>query len=88
MQRFDRLDFLFVESSINLAAHFSREGDSYVTDVSSGDVGPAQGRSCITQSDSVCYRRTDLKDLMGCRPHVMERDYMRGWVVVRHLKAA
>lgn len=84
MQRFGRLDYLFVESGgDNLAAHFSRElvdYSVYVIDVAGGDKVPRKGGPGITQADLLVINKTDLAELVRADLGVMDRDArkMRG----------
>ncbi|RTQ44956.1 urease accessory protein UreG [Hymenobacter gummosus] len=84
MQRFGRLDYLFVESGgDNLAAHFSRElvdYSIYVIDVAGGDKVPRKGGPGITQADLLVINKIDLAELVRADLSVMDRDArkMRG----------
>jgi urease accessory protein len=81
MQRFPRLDMVFVESGgDNLAATFSPELSDltlYVIDVAAGDKIPRKGGPGITKSDLLVINKIDLATLVGASLEVMERDARR-----------
>jgi len=84
MQRFPKLDVVFVESGgDNLAATFSPELSDltlYVIDVAAGDKIPRKGGPGITKSDLLVINKIDLAPMVGASLEVMERDAkkMRG----------
>ncbi len=84
VQRFPRLELIFVESGgDNLAATFSPELADitiYVIDVSAGDKIPRKGGPGITRSDLLVINKTDLAPLVEASLEVMDRDArkMRG----------
>jgi urease accessory protein len=83
-QRFDKLDFIIVESGgDNLSATFSPELADltiYVIDVSAGDKIPRKGGPGITRSDLLVINKIDLAPLVGASLDVMQHDAqkMRG----------
>jgi urease accessory protein len=84
MQRFPRLDLVFIESGgDNLAATFSPELSDltlYVIDVAAGDKIPRKGGPGITKSDLLVINKIDLAPMVGASLEVMARDAkkMRG----------
>jgi urease accessory protein len=81
VQRFDRLDIVFVESGgDNLAATFSPELSDltlYVIDVAAGDKIPRKGGPGITKSDLLVINKIDLAPMVGASLEVMDRDARR-----------
>jgi urease accessory protein len=83
-RRFDRLDFIFIESGgDNLAASFSPELADvtiYVIDVAAGDKIPRKGGPGITRSDLLVINKIDLAPYVGADLAVMASDakMMRG----------
>ncbi len=83
-ERFDKLDFILVESGgDNLSATFSPELADltiYVIDVSAGDKIPRKGGPGITRSDLLVINKIDLAPYVGASLAVMDRDAkkMRG----------
>ncbi|HYR37020.1 MAG TPA: urease accessory protein UreG [Burkholderiales bacterium] len=84
MQRFPKLDVVFIESGgDNLAATFSPELSDltlYVIDVAAGDKIPRKGGPGITKSDLLVINKIDLAPMVGASLEVMARDAkkMRG----------
>ena len=76
--KFDPLDFIFVESGgDNLAASFSPELvdlSIYVIDVSAGDKIPRKGGPGITRSDLLLINKIDLADMVGADLKIMKND--------------
>ena len=83
-ERFEDLDFVFIESGgDNLSATFSPELSDltiYVIDVAAGEKIPRKGGPGITKSDLLIINKTDLAPLVGASLEVMDRDAkkMRG----------
>ena len=83
-EKFDPLDFIFVESGgDNLAASFSPELVDiciYVIDVSAGDKIPRKGGPGITRSDLLIINKIDLSKMVGANLEIMKNDTnkMRG----------
>ncbi|AOV18354.1 urease accessory protein UreG [Acidihalobacter aeolianus] len=81
VERFDRLDLVFVESGgDNLSATFSPELSDltiYVIDVSAGDKIPRKGGPGITKSDLLVINKIDLAPHVGASLEVMDRDARR-----------
>ena len=77
-ERFNNLDFVFVESGgDNLAATFSPELSDftiYVIDVSAGDKIPRKGGPGIIKSDLLIINKIDLAPMVGASLEIMERD--------------
>ncbi len=77
-ERFNNLDFVFVESGgDNLAATFSPELSDftiYVIDVSAGDKIPRKGGPGIIKSDLLIINKIDLAPMVGASLDIMERD--------------
>jgi urease accessory protein len=84
IERFPRLDLVFVESGgDNLAASFSPElvdVSIYVIDVAGGDKIPRKGGPGVTRSDLMVINKIDLASAVGANLEVMGRDakQMRG----------
>jgi urease accessory protein len=84
MERFPKLDLVFVESGgDNLAASFSPElvdVSIYVIDVAGGDKIPRKGGPGVTRSDLLVINKIDLAPAVGADLEVMRRDAkkMRG----------
>ena len=76
--RYDPLDFVFVESGgDNLASSFSPELvdlSIYVIDVSAGDKIPRKGGPGITRSDLLLINKIDLADKVGADLNIMKSD--------------
>ena len=77
-ERFNNLDFVFVESGgDNLAATFSPELSDftiYVIDVSAGDKIPRKRGPGIIKSDLLIINKIDLAPMVGASLEIMERD--------------
>lgn len=76
--KFDNLDFVFIESGgDNLSATFSPELSDltiYVIDVAAGEKIPRKGGPGITKSDLLIINKIDLAPLVGASLDVMDRD--------------
>ena len=81
IQRFPKLDLLFIESGgDNLAATFSPELADltlYVIDVAAGDKIPRKGGPGITRSDLLIINKIDLAPLVGASLDVMAGDALK-----------
>ena len=77
-ERFNNLDFVFVESGgDNLAATVSPDLSDftiYVIDVSAGDKIPRKGGPGIIKSDLLIINKIDLAPMVGASLEIMERD--------------
>lgn len=80
-ERFDDLDFIFLESGgDNLSATFSPELVDltlYVIDVAGGEKVPRKGGPAITKSDLLIINKTDLAPLVGADLQIMSDDAAR-----------
>lgn len=81
MNRFEKLDIIFVESGgDNLSATFSPELADitlYVIDVAEGEKIPRKGGPGITRSDLLIINKIDLAPYVGASLEVMESDTKR-----------
>jgi len=81
MQRYPKLDLIFIESGgDNLAATFSPElvdGLIFVIDVGEGEKIPRKGGPGITQSELLGINKIDIAPYLHSELKVMEADTLR-----------